>query len=113
MLEFCPKCKKELSRIPRLDIKYCIACGWEEKKKASFQVEEIESGKHIKWNKTIELEDRELKNRKIDKSLIFILVSFVVIILLGLKMPNQYPDDKIGFILGGMFYVLAIVFFLK
>ncbi|MBP9596056.1 MAG: hypothetical protein KBE24_04685 [Fusobacteriaceae bacterium] len=119
MLEFCPKCKKELSRIPRLDIKYCIACGWEEKKKASFQrysepkVEEIESGKHIKWNKTIELEDRELKNRKIDKSLIFILVSFVVIILLGLKMPNQYPDDKIGFILGGIFFVLAIVFFSK
>ncbi|MBP6408434.1 MAG: hypothetical protein KA299_06790, partial [Fusobacteriaceae bacterium] len=52
-------------------------------------------------------------NRKIDKSLIFILVSFFLIILLGLKMPNQYPDDKIGFILGGMFFVLAIVFFSK
>ena len=37
MLELCPKCKKELSRIPRLDIKYCIACGWEEKKQASVQ----------------------------------------------------------------------------
>ena len=82
MLELCPKCKKELSRIPRLDIKYCIACGWEEKKEESFQrysepkVEEIESGKHIKWNRTIELDDKELENRKIDKSLIFILVSF-------------------------------------
>ena len=86
MLEFCPKCKKELSRIPRLDIKYCIACGWEEKKEESFQrysepkVEEIESGKYIKWNRTIELGDKELKNRKIDKSLIFILVSFFLII---------------------------------
>lgn len=119
MPEFCPECKKELSRIPRLNLKYCIACGWEEKKEVSFQkyseskVEEVKLEKHIKCNKTIELDDKELKNRKIDKSLIFILVSFFLIISVGLKMPNQYPDDKIGFILGGMFLVLAIVFFSK
>ena len=42
MLELCPKCKKELSKIPRLDIKYCIACGWEEKKEwNALTVEEL------------------------------------------------------------------------
>lgn len=119
MPEVCPKCKKELSRIPRLDVKYCIACGWEEKKEESFQknseskTEKIELEKQVKWNKTIDLDDKNLKNRKIDKSLIFILISFSLIILLGLKMPNQYPDDKIGFILVSIFLVLAIVFFYK
>lgn len=122
MLELCPKCKKELSRIPRLDIKYCIACGWEEKKEESFQsapeqeetkVEEIELDKYKKWNRTIELDDKELKNRKIDKSLIFILVSFVVIILLGLKMPNQYGDDRVSFIICVMYLFLIVMFFMK